>query len=110
MNTPAWLQTNQLGIQLTEESATWMNLHAQISSALLCSGACVDAQKTNSLCCAAAGITACVCANAEALLPHQKLRGAATPHATLNAQNRPPAQPVEGYTQAQVVASAQEAV
>jgi len=87
----------------------WMNLHTQISSALLCSGACVDAQKTNSLCCAVAGITACVCANAGALIPHQKLRRAATPHATLFAENRPTAQPVVGCTQAQFVAIAQEA-
>lgn len=75
-----------------------MNLHTQTSNALLCSGACVDAQKTNSLCCAAAGIIACACANAGALIPHEKLRWANTPNATLIAQDRSPAQPVVGYT------------
>jgi len=110
MNIPAWHETNLLGIQHTEESEMWMNLHTQISSALLCGAACVDAQKTNSLCCAAAGNTACVCANAGAVIPHQKLRRAARPHATLIAQNRPSAQPVVGYTQVQAIAVAREAV
>ncbi|WP_092145352.1 MULTISPECIES: hypothetical protein [unclassified Pseudomonas] len=34
----------------------------------------------------------------EALIPHEKLREADTPNATLIAQNRPPAQPAVGYT------------
>ena len=109
MNTPARLHINQLGIQHAEESAMRMNLHTQTSSALLCSVACVDAQKTNNLCCAAAGITACICANAGALIPHQKLRGADLPDAMLIAQDRPLAQPAVGYTWVQTVAMAQEA-
>ena len=69
----------------------------QTSTALLCNANDVDAQKTKSLCCAAAGITASISATAEVLIPHEKLREAATPDATLIAQNRPPAQPVVGY-------------
>ena len=81
----------------------------QSSTALLCIANDVDAQETKSLCCAAAGIIAPLSATAEALIPHEKLREAATPDATLIAQNRPPAQPVVGYTQAQAVTIAQEA-
>lgn len=54
--------------------------------------------ETNSLCCAAAGIVASSSATAEALIPHEKLRGAALADATLNAQQRPLAQPAVGYT------------
>ena len=54
--------------------------------------------ETNSLCCAAAGITAPSSATAEARIPHEKLRGAALADATLNAQERPLAQPAVGYT------------
>jgi hypothetical protein len=57
-----------------------------------------DTTETNSLCCAAAGIIASSSAPAEALIPHEKLREAATSDATLIAHNRPPAQPVVGYT------------
>jgi len=93
-----------------EESGMTMELHTtQTSTALLCSVMRVDAPETNSLCCAAAGITAPLSAAAEALIPHEKLREAATPDATLIAQDRPPAQPVVGYTQAQAVTIAQEA-
>ena len=67
------------------------------STALLRNANGVDAQETNSLCCAAAGIIAPLSATAEALIPHEKLRGAALADATLNAQDRPPAQPVVGY-------------
>lgn len=56
-----------------------------------------DTLETNSLCCAAAGIIAPPSATAEALIPHQKLRGAALADATLNAQESPLAQPVVGY-------------
>ena len=56
-----------------------------------------DTLETNSLCCAAAGITAPTSATAEALVPHEKLRGAALADATLNAQERPLAQPAVGY-------------
>lgn len=58
----------------------------------------VDTLETNSLCCAAAGIIAPSSATAEALIPHEKLRGAALADATLNAQARPLAQPAVGYT------------
>jgi hypothetical protein len=82
-----------------EESGMKMDQHTtQTSTALLCNTDGVDTQKTNSLCCAAAGIIAPLSATAEALIPHEKLRGAATPDATLFAQNRPPAQLVVGYT------------
>ena len=59
--------------------------------------ASVTAQETNSLCCEAAGITAPLSSTAEALTPHEKLRGAAVTDAALIAQSRPPAQPAEGY-------------
>ncbi len=67
------------------------------STALLCNANGVDTQETESLCCAAAGIIDPISATTEVLIPHEKLREAATPDATLIAQNRPPAQPVEGY-------------
>jgi len=66
--------------------------------ALLRTAGCVDMLETNSLCCAAAGIIAPSSATAEALIPHEKLRGAALADATLNAQPCPLAQPVKGYT------------
>ena len=66
--------------------------------ALLRTVSSVNALETNSLCCEAAGIIAPSSANAEALIPHEKLRGAALADATLNAQERPLAQPVVGYT------------
>lgn len=75
-----------------------MDLHInQTSTALLRTSDGVDTLETNSLCCAAAGIIAPLRATAEALIPHEKLRGAALADATLNAQKRPPAQPVVGY-------------
>ena len=93
-----------------EESDMTMKLHTtQISTALLRNANGVDAPETNSLCCAAAGIIDPLTSTAEALIPHEKLREAATPYATLIAQNRPPAQPVVGYTQVQAVTIAQEA-
>lgn len=70
---------------------------AQAMTALLRNAASVDTQKTKSLCCAAAGITALASSTTEARTPHEKLRGAATPGATLNAQSGPLAQPVKGY-------------
>ncbi|WP_350649014.1 hypothetical protein [Pseudomonas sp. HY13-MNA-CIBAN-0226] len=69
----------------------------QTSAALLCNAIGVNTLETNSLCCAAAGTIASPNATAEALIPHEKLREAATLDATLIAQNRPPAQLVEGY-------------
>lgn len=67
------------------------------STALLRNANGVDSPETNSLCCAAAGIIAPLSATTEARIPHEKLREAATPDASLIAQNRPPAQLVEGY-------------
>ncbi|WP_144180316.1 MULTISPECIES: hypothetical protein [unclassified Pseudomonas] len=58
----------------------------------------VDAQKTKSLCCEAAGIIPPFSSPAGALIPHNKLREAAPADATLIAKNRPHAQPAEGYT------------
>ncbi|WP_460095887.1 hypothetical protein [Pseudomonas sp. S3_C01] len=72
--------------------------NTQTQSALLRSASWVDAPVNNSLCCAAAGITASFQASAEALIPHERLRRAAAPEATLIAQHRPPAQPALGYT------------
>ena len=66
--------------------------------ALLCNTSGIDTPVKNSLCCAAAGITKAFRATAWVLIPHIKLRKAAHLDAPLNAQNRPPAQPVEGYT------------
>ena len=58
----------------------------------------IDTPVKNSLCCAAAGINKAFRATAWVLIPHIKLRKAAHTDAPLNAQNRPPAQPVVGYT------------
>ena len=69
-------------------------------SALLRTADGVDTLVTNSLCCAAAGIIAPPGATAEALIPHEKLRGAALSDATLNAPASPLAQPALGYTHA----------
>mgnify|MGYP003436174910 CR=1 FL=1 len=87
-----------------------MDLHTNLTTtALLFAANGVDTLETNSLCCAAAGIIASLSATAEALIPHEKLRGAALADATLNAQVRPPAQPVVGYTQVQTAVMEQEA-
>lgn len=75
----------------TEQNTT------QTSTALLRNANGVDMTETNNLCCTAAGIIASSSATAEELIPHEKLRGAATPDATLIARDRPPAQPVVGY-------------
>ncbi|MGE1153684.1 hypothetical protein [Pseudomonas carnis] len=74
--------------------------NANALPALLHAAGGVDTPETNSLCCVAAGIIAPSSATAEALIPHEKLRGAALADATLNAQERPLAQPVVGYSQA----------
>lgn len=66
-------------------------------SALLHTTDGVDTLVKNSLCCEAAGIIAPSSATADALIPHEKLRGAALANATLNAQERPLAQPALGY-------------
>lgn len=82
----------------SEESGMQKDRHTnQSTTALPRKETSVDTLETNSLCCAAAGIIAPSSSSTEALIPHEKLREAATPNATLNAQNRPPAQPAEGY-------------
>lgn len=72
--------------------------HHQDKAALLCNASRIAAPVNNSLCCTAAGIIALCSSTTEALTPHEKLREAANPDATLIAQIRPPAQLVEGYT------------
>lgn len=75
--------------------------HSQISiqaqTALLRHASGIDTLVKNSLRCATAGITALAHSTTEARIPYEKLRGAATPVATLNAQSGPLAQPVAGY-------------
>lgn len=68
-----------------------------VLSALLCNVRGIAAPVKNSLCCTAAGIANAFRATAGVLIPHVKLREAADVDATLNAQNRPPAQLVVGY-------------
>lgn len=86
-------------IRTSEESGMQKDQHStQSTTALLRKETSVDTIETNSLCCAAAGIIAPSRSTTEALTPHEKLREAATPNATLIAQNRPPAQPAVGYT------------
>ncbi|MGY2961516.1 hypothetical protein ACVWZP_002465 [Pseudomonas sp. TE36184] len=72
--------------------------NANALPALLRDAGGFDTLETNSLCCAAAGNIASSSATAKALIPHEKLRGAALADATLNAQSRPPAQLAVGYT------------
>ena len=71
-------------------------------SALLPTADSVDTLETNSLCCAAAGIIAPTSATTEALIPHEKLRGAALSDATLTAPERQLAQPALGYTRSSI--------
>lgn len=70
----------------------------EATPASLCGVLDVDAQKTKSLCCEAAGIIPPCSSSTEAQIPHDKLREAAPVDGTLIAKNRPHAQPVEGYT------------
>ncbi|VVO50300.1 hypothetical protein PS862_00277 [Pseudomonas fluorescens] len=87
------------GDRTSVESGMKSDQHTtEASTALLRNVGMVDAQETKILCCAAAGITKPVCATAEALIPHEKLREAGHLDATLIAQNRLPAQPAVGYT------------
>jgi hypothetical protein len=91
----------------SEESGIKMDQHTtQTSTALLCNANGDDTPETNSLCCAAAGIIAPLSATTEVLIPHEKLREAAAPDATLIAQNRPPAQPAVGCKHVQTSAIA----
>ncbi|KPY93152.1 hypothetical protein ALO43_100628 [Pseudomonas tremae] len=83
--------------QASEESGSDRSqTNHQPQAALLRNSSWSTAQKTNSLCCTAAGITALPSSTTEAPVPQEKLREAATHDATLIAQNRPPAQPVVG--------------
>lgn len=85
--------------QTSEESGMQMDQHdTQSTTALLRKETSVNTLETNSLCCEAAGIIAPSSSTTEALIPHEKLREATTPNATLIAQNSPPAQPAVGYT------------
>ncbi len=68
----------------------------QAQTALLRHASGINALVKNSLCCAAAGITAQAPSTTEERIPHEKLRGAATPEATLNAQSGPLAQLAQG--------------
>jgi hypothetical protein len=82
--------------QTSEESGMQKDRHdTQSMTALLCKETSVAVLKTNSLRCEAAGIIASSNSTTEALIPHEKLREAATHNATLIAQNRPLAQPAE---------------
>ncbi len=89
----------QTPIQTSEKSG--LALH-QISAtrhpALLRDAASVDAQKTKSLCCAAAGIIPTLNAHPDSHAPHDRLRQAGPADATLIASDRPHAQPAKGYT------------
>ena len=85
--------------QTSEESGMQEDRHnTQSTTVLLRKETSFATLETNSLCCEAAGIIASSSSTTYALIPHEKLREAATPNATLNAQNRPPAQPAVGYT------------
>ncbi|WP_199521974.1 hypothetical protein [Pseudomonas protegens] len=75
--------------QKTEESGMpHAQPTAQAMTALIRNAASVDTQKTKSLCCVAAGITALARRTTEGRIPHAKLRGAAPIDATLLAQKR----------------------
>ena len=72
--------------------------HSFALPALLRNASGIDTPVKNSLCCAATGVIKALRATAGVLIPHVKLRRAARVDATLNAQNRPLAQLVVGYT------------
>lgn len=81
-------------IETSEESgAQPQQIRRQDESALHCNASSIATPVNNSLCCAAAGITASSSATADALIPHEKLRGAELADATLLAQKRLFAQP-----------------
>ncbi|MDD1136013.1 hypothetical protein M5G22_00460 [Pseudomonas sp. TNT2022 ID233] len=90
----------------SEESGMQKDQHnTQYPTALLREEASVDTLETNSLCCAAAGIIAPFSSTTEALIPHEKLREAATHNAALAAQIRPLAQLAQGYKRLSKVAA-----
>ncbi|MEQ6924917.1 hypothetical protein AAUI01_04760 [Pseudomonas mosselii] len=89
----------QTPIQTSEESGHARDqVSATRTPALLREAAGVDAQKTKSLCCAAAGIISTLNAPADLQIPHDRLRQAAPADATLIASDRPHAQLAKGYT------------
>ena len=67
--------------------------------ALLRGNPSIDAQKTKSFCCKAAGNIDPLSRTEEALVPHERLRRAAPAETTLIASYRPHAQPAKGYKQ-----------
>ena len=73
-------------------------VNATRTPALLREALGVDAQKTKSLCCAAAGIISTLNAPADPQIPQDRLRQAAPADATLIASDRPHAQLAKGYT------------
>ncbi|WP_323830518.1 hypothetical protein [Pseudomonas sichuanensis] len=73
-------------------------MNANRIPALLREAAGVDAQKTKSLCCAAAGIISTFSAPTDLQTPHDRLRQATPADATLIASDRPHAQLAKGYT------------
>ncbi|BCJ07162.1 hypothetical protein PRtIB026_A31070 [Pseudomonas sp. RtIB026] len=89
----------QTPTQTPEESGHARDqVNATRTPALLREAAGVDAQKTKSLCCAAAGIISTLNAPANLQIPHDRLRQAAPADATLIASDRPHAQLAKGYT------------
>ncbi|MFJ2388652.1 hypothetical protein [Pseudomonas koreensis] len=84
--------------RISEQGGAQPHVRARLSTALLCDSTRVDPKEIKSLCCAATGISDFPQAATEALPPQEKLRRAATPNATLTAQQRSSAQLAEGYT------------
>ena len=94
----------QTPIQTSVESGHALaQVNATRAPALLREAACVDAQKTKSLCCAAAGIISPPISTAKAPIPHETLREAGPAEPTLIASNCPHAQLVKGYKQSKTV-------
>jgi hypothetical protein len=87
----------QVAIEHRRKAGTSIAQAYQMPAPALIRDSSIDAQKTNS-CCEAAGITAFPSAAPDVPLPHEKLREAAKPEGTLNAQQCPHAQLVVGYT------------
>lgn len=90
----------QISMQIltSAESGTTPDLATyKVLPALLRGKASIDAQKTKSFCCKAAGITDPLSRTEKARLPHERLRWAAPADTTLIASDRPHAQPAEGY-------------
>lgn len=89
----------QTPIQTSEKSGLALHqVRTTRPPALLRDAAGVDAQKTKSLCCAAAGIISPISELTDSQIPHDRLRQAAPTDTTLVASVRPHAQPAKGYT------------